>query len=63
LDYRSDMIEQRQMYLSNVELVKQYMRLSEDLTEIIQLNTQVQTQLVESIRNNMYCPLVREKKM
>ena len=61
--YRKDMDEQRQMYLNNVELVKQYMRLSGDLTEIIQLNTQVQTQLVESIRSNMYCPFVREKWM
>ena len=49
------------MYESNVELVKRQEKISEDLSGIITYNTQVMTQLVEAIKSNMYCPLVREK--
>ncbi|MCF6265243.1 MAG: hypothetical protein L3J57_01705 [Desulfuromusa sp.] len=56
------------MYNSNVELVKSYERSvqrwekhSDDLSSIIHLNTQMMTRLVEQIKNNMFCPIVREK--
>jgi len=49
-----------QMYENNVLLVKGYERLALDLTNIIHLNTQTNTKLVEKINNNHYCPVVRE---
>ena len=49
--------EVTRMYENNVDLVKGYQDLAGDLAGIIHLNTQTQTQLFESIRNNLYCPL------
>ena len=48
------------MYEDNVKLVKDYNKLAEDLANIIHLNTQTQTQLVESIKHNQFCPQVRK---
>ncbi len=55
------------MYESNVELVKDYQqmtreqqRLAGDLAGIITLNTQAQTHLIDAIKNNTFCPRVRE---
>lgn len=59
--YKEDMHTISHFYESNVDLVKKYQKLADDLAEIIHLNTQVQTQLVEQIKNNMFCPVVREK--
>lgn len=59
-DYKRDVDQVRVFYERNVELVERYEKLADDLSDIIHLNTQVQTQLVESIRNNMYCPMVRQ---
>ena len=59
--YKEDMRKMAQYYENNVELVKRYADLADSLSEIIHLNTQVQTQLVEAIKNNMFCPIVREK--
>lgn len=47
------------MYENNAELTRGYETLSRDLAGIIHLNTQTQTQLYESIRNNQFCPNVR----
>lgn len=49
------------MYENNVLLVKGYERLASDLANIIHLNTQTNTKLVEKINNNHYCPVVRGK--
>lgn len=51
--YREDMIEQRRMYDSNVELVKQYQVLANDLREIIIMNTTAMTKLVERIEKEV----------
>lgn len=59
--YKDDMRRVSHFYETNVELVKNYEKLAGELTTIVQLNTQVQTQLVEKIKNNMFCPIVRER--
>lgn len=45
--YQKDMTEQRQMYESNVELVKQYQSLAADSRDVITLNIQAMTRLVD----------------
>jgi len=66
--YREDISQIRQLYESNVTLVKNYEEAvrrwekhADELTKIIYLNTQVQTTLVENVTNNMFCPIVREQ--
>lgn len=59
--YREDVQKISRFYEDNVQLVKNYERTATDLRDVITLNTQVMTQLVEKISNNMYCPAVREK--
>lgn len=58
--YKEDVQKISDYYNKNVELVERYEKLSDDLSDIIHLNTQVQTQLVESVKNNMFCPVIRE---
>jgi len=53
--------EQKQMYDSNVELVKTTQILAKDLKEIITYNTQVMTQVRDIAENNLYCPLNRRQ--
>ena len=48
------------MYEDNVLLVKGYERLASELTNVILLNTQINTKLVERIDNNLFCPIVKE---
>jgi uncharacterized protein YegL len=66
--YREDITAIRSLYESNVRLVDDYAtafkRLDTIYTEtisVISLNTQAQTKLVEKIKGNQFCPLVREK--
>lgn len=59
--YREDVAKVTQFYERNVSLVEKYERLATDLKDVITMSTQVNTQLVEQIRNNMFCPMVREK--
>ncbi len=47
--YTEDMQEMREMYLANASLVKRYSELAGDLKEIITLNTQTMTRLVDRI--------------
>jgi hypothetical protein len=47
--YRDDMLEQRKMYEANVDLVKRTLSMADDLKDIIMLNTQAMTKLVERI--------------
>jgi ribosomal protein S20 len=60
--YEHDMIEQRQMYDSNVKLVKAYESISSDLREVVIMNTQAVTEMCTDIQTNQYCPMVRLKK-
>lgn len=59
--YHDDVRTVTRFYEDNVLLVKNYQKLADDLSGIIHLNTQAQTQLVEQIKHNMFCPMVREK--
>jgi len=59
--YDRDMATVTRFYEDNVELVKGYEKLANDLAGIIHLNTQVQTELVGQVKNNLYCPVVRER--
>ncbi len=59
--YKDDVERISTFYERNVELVERYEKLANDLSGIIHLNTQVQTKLAESIKHNMFCPIVRER--
>ena len=50
------------MYEKNVSLVEDYATLAKDLHDIVIMNTQAMTKLVESIKKNQYCPAVRLEK-
>lgn len=60
-EYKDDVQRISHFYDSNVKLVENYEKLAGELADIIHLNTQAQTTLVEQIKNNMFCPMVREK--
>lgn len=59
--YHDDVRAVTRFYEDNVLLVKNYERLASELAGIIHLNTQAQTRLVEAIKNNMFCPVVRKE--
>ena len=50
------------MYESNVRLVEDYAGLAKDLHDVVIMNTQTITRLVDSIKTNQYCPAVRLEK-
>ena len=60
--YKSDMDEQRSMYMSNVKLVDSYLHLAKDLKDIIIMNTQAMQRMHDDIKTNQYCPQVRLEK-
>ncbi len=60
-EYKADVNKVSVFYERNVELVERYEKHSDHLSGVIHLNTQVMTQLVESIKHNMFCPIVRER--
>jgi len=60
--YKSDMIEQRKMYESNVKLVQGYESLAHDLKDVVIMNTQAMQRISDSINTNQYCPMVRLEK-
>ena len=49
------------MYENNVEVVKNYHALANDLTGIITLSTRTLEGLVSKIDNNQFCPIVRKE--
>lgn len=66
--YKRDVDAVSQMYRDNVALVKQTQEIAQravkttdELAEIVHLNTQVQTRLVDQIANNLFCPMTRAK--
>jgi hypothetical protein len=59
--YHDDVIEMKQMYENNVRLVEKYVTLSGDLKDVLILNTQALTEVCTDIRNNVFCPMTREK--
>lgn len=60
--YKSDMLEMRKMYENNAHLVEKYEALAKDLREIIVMNTQAITMLIEEVKGNQFCPMVRLEK-
>src|SRR5450759_1808737 len=49
------------MYERNVELVKNHERINENLQNLVILATSTLQAMVEHIKNNLFCPLVRQK--
>lgn len=49
-----------QFYRDNVELVKAYERVANDLSDLVSTNVQVLERLAGKIENNMFCPLARQ---
>lgn len=58
--YKADVDKVTAYYERNVDLVERYEKLSDGLSNIIHLNTQMMTRLVESINHNQFCPVVRQ---
>jgi len=50
------------MYEDNVSLVHDYSKLATDLHDVVVMNTQAMTRLIDSISTNQYCPAIRLKK-
>ena len=53
----------KDMYESNVKLVKGYEQLSGGLQDSVMLNTAKWTQAIEKIDTNQFCPVHRTKKI
>lgn len=60
-EYKADMARLARFYENNVELATNYQKLASELAGIIHLNTQAQTNLVNAIRNNSFCPMARKE--
>ncbi len=50
-----------QFYRDNVELVKAYERVADDLSDLVATTVQVLERLAGKIENNMFCPVARER--
>jgi len=51
------------MYENNAMLVKNYENMARDLKDVIMLNIQVNTELVQAIKTNQFCPAIRLEKL
>jgi len=60
--YQRHFQEMKRMYENNADLVNRHLDISDDLKDIIVMNTQALTGLGDAIRSNEFCPLVRTKK-
>ncbi|MGE4263297.1 hypothetical protein [Humidesulfovibrio sp.] len=50
-----------QFYRDNVELVKAYARMANDLSDLVAANVQALERLAGKIENNLFCPVARER--
>jgi hypothetical protein len=57
-DYLKNVV---QMYQSNVELVKNYDKVSRDFREVVVSNSTICANLNNAITHNLFCPLVRKE--
>lgn len=57
--YKQDMMEQREMYKSNVSLCRDFSSIASDLRSLVVLNIQKMTAMEAAINQNQFCPLVR----
>lgn len=60
--YAEHMQEIRRMYENNAELVRAYEQVAKDLRNTVTLNTSIMQELVDNIRSNQYCPMIRIEK-
>jgi hypothetical protein len=51
------------MYKSNVELVKSHEKINENLQDLVILTTSTMQTLVDHIKSNLFCPLMRHPKI
>lgn len=51
-----------EMYENNVNLVEDYSKLAKDLHDVVIMNTQAMTRLIDNIKTNQYCPAIRLEK-
>ena len=66
--YKEDVAGIKRLYENNVHLVEDYNEVAErqdrlytEVLSVVSLNTQAQTQLTDAIKNNSFCPIIREK--
>lgn len=59
--YRASVDEIAQYYKDNVELVKSWERLADDITGIVSLNTRTMQRLVDRVESNWFCPAVKKE--
>ncbi len=66
--YKEEVVQIKRLYENNVKLVHDYNdicerqdRLYAELISVVSLNSQAQTQLTDAIKNNSFCPIIREK--
>lgn len=57
--YKRDMETQKEMYVTNVALVKKFDNLANSQADTMTLLLQVMTRISERIEHNMFCPVVR----
>ena len=50
------------MYENNVKLVEDYSKLAKDLHDVVIMNTQAMTRLIDNIKTHQYCPAIRLEK-
>lgn len=65
--YRDDIASIKGLYQNNAHLVKDYdlamtrlERMAGDMMSVVSLNAQTNTQLADAIKNNTFCPTMRE---
>ena len=51
----------REMYEANVQLVKDYRGIAENLQDLVILNTQAMQGVKDSSEHNLFCPIVRKE--
>lgn len=61
-EYGKDVKRLGMLYESNVELVKNYQRMSEDFQDTVVLNTQTNQRAIDLIQTNQFCPMARLPK-
>ena len=66
--YKEDVAQIKRLYENNAELVRDYNKVCDrqdmaykELISVVSLNTQASTQLTDAIKNNTFCPALREK--
>lgn len=65
--YRDDISTIKELYQNNAHLVKDYdqamnrlQKMAEEMMSVVSLNAQTNTQLADAIKNNTFCPTMRE---